>query len=112
MARFLHAAALLTTAVASQLGASNPAAYASRTIGEAPQPPSVPTNFSHALIFGDHMVLQHSAPCPVWGFDVPGSQITVTIRGGSSWSNTTDATGLWVVTLDSHGMGGPKPRGP
>jgi sialate O-acetylesterase len=67
----------------------------------------VPTNFSTAKIFGSHMVIQHDQPAPVWGFDVPGSKVTVSIRGGSSWSNITDATGLWKVTLDAHGMGGP-----
>jgi sialate O-acetylesterase len=53
------------------------------------------------------MVIQHDQPAPVWGFDVPGSKVTVTIRGGTSWSNTTDESGLWKVTLGAHGMGGP-----
>jgi len=68
---------------------------------------SLPTNFSLARLFGDHMVIQHDAPAPVWGFDVPNSRVTVTIRGGSSFENVTDATGLWRVTLSAHGMGGP-----
>ena len=97
---------LLATAVAgSPFGASNFDAYGNNGFQAPPQ--ALPTAFSPAKIFADHMVVQHDAPAPVWGFDVPGSKVTVTIRGGNSWSNTTDASGLWKVTLDSHGMGGP-----
>ena len=69
--------------------------------------PSLPTSFSLASFFASHMVLQHDQPAVVWGFDVPGSAVTVKINGGSSFSNTTDATGVWRVFLAAHGAGGP-----
>jgi sialate O-acetylesterase len=71
------------------------------------RPASAPTNFSLAAFFSDHMVLQHDKPAPIWGFDVPGSTVTVRLAGGSSFFNTTDSTGLWRVFLAAHGAGGP-----
>ena len=53
------------------------------------------------------MVIQHDTPAPVWGFGAPGTTITVQISGGNSYSNATDASGLWRVTMASHGAGGP-----
>ena len=53
------------------------------------------------------MVIQHGSPSVIFGFDVPGSQVTVGIEGGSSFQNSTDTTGVWRVTMDAHGMGGP-----
>ena len=66
-----------------------------------------PSSFSVAKFFQSSMVLQHDQPTRIWGFDSPGSQVTVRIGGGSSYSNATDSSGLWRVVLDSHGMGGP-----
>ena len=67
----------------------------------------MPTNFTLARFFADHMVLQHDQPAIIWGLDVPGSTVTVAINGGSSYSNASDATGLWRVTMAAHGLGGP-----
>ncbi len=69
--------------------------------------PALPTNFTLAKLFSNHMVIQHDQRTPVWGFDVPGSTVTVQINGGNSFSNATDATGLWRVFMDAHGAGGP-----
>lgn len=106
----LHCLLLLAThtaAAISAFGASNFDAYGNPGSQPNHLTKGLPTAFTQAKIFADHMVIQHDAPAPVWGFDVPGSTVTVTIRGGNSWSNVTDATGLWKVTLASHGMGGP-----
>jgi hypothetical protein len=73
----------------------------------APALAAIPTNFTLAKIFANHMVIQHDQRTPVWGFDVPGSTVTVQINGGNSFTNTTDATGLWRVFMDAHGSGGP-----
>jgi len=105
MLPYISAILLATAAAGSPFGASNFDAYGNTGL-QAPHQ-ALPTAFSPAKIFASHMVIQHDAPAPVWGFDVPGSKVTVTIRGGNSWSNTTDASGLWKVTLASHGMGGP-----
>ena len=58
-------------------------------------------------IFGDSMVLQHSKPSVIFGFDSPGSVVSVGIGGGNSYQNSTDSTGVWRVVMDAHGMGGP-----
>ena len=103
----MRAAALsvFASCAAAALDGSSFAAFQSRGSGRAA---AVPTGtFSLAKLFGDHMVLQHDTPAVVWGFDTPGSTVTVGINGGSSYSNATDNTGLWRVTLAAHGMGGP-----
>lgn len=93
------------SACAAALDGSSFAAY--RTTPADAGRPAPSGSFSLAKLFGDHMVLQHDTPSVVWGFDAPGTTVSVGINGGSSYSNVTDSTGLWRVVLDSHGMGGP-----
>ena len=50
-------------------------------------------------IIGDHMVLQQKQTNPLWGWDTPGSQVTVTF-GEQKKSATADAKGKWAVKLD------------
>ena len=101
--------ALLLGSAASASAAPWPtydAAAAAAAAATAPRA-ALPSNFSLASLFSDHMVIQHDQRTPVWGFDVPGSAVTVRINGGNSFSNTTDATGVWRVFMDAHGAGGP-----
>jgi sialate O-acetylesterase len=49
-------------------------------------------------VFGDHMVLQQQQSNPLWGWDLPGTKITVTFAG-QSYSTTAGADGRWSVRL-------------
>ena len=50
-------------------------------------------------IFSDNMVLQRDQTDPVWGWDAPGTQVSVSI-GGQTKTATADAGGKWRVKLD------------
>lgn len=50
-------------------------------------------------IFGDHMVLQQKQADPVWGWDTPGTQVTMTFAGQTKTAQA-DAAGKWSVKLD------------
>lgn len=51
-------------------------------------------------LFGDHMVLQRSAPIPVWGTCSAGTTVTVTFKSASA-SAKADADGHWIVRLEA-----------
>jgi len=50
-------------------------------------------------IIGDNMVLQQKQTNPIWGWDTPGTQVTVKFAGQSK-SAQADAKGRWTVKLD------------
>ena len=50
-------------------------------------------------IFGDHMVLQQKQSNPVWGWDAPGTKVTVTFAGQTK-SGEARSDGRWEVKLD------------
>ncbi len=50
-------------------------------------------------IIGDHMVLQQKQADPIWGWDTPGSTITVTF-GHQTQSAVAGPDGKWLVKLD------------
>ena len=50
-------------------------------------------------IFGDRMVLQQKQADPVWGWDAPGTPITVSFAGQTK-TTSADAAGKWTVKLD------------
>ena len=57
-------------------------------------------------VIGDNMVLQQGRPLPIWGWDAPGT--TVTVKFGSSESSAkADESGKWTVTLPAAKAGGP-----
>lgn len=49
-------------------------------------------------IFGDNMVFQQGIRAPVWGWTVPGEEVTVQFAGQIK-SVHADATGKWLVKL-------------
>src|SRR3954464_12402708 len=51
-------------------------------------------------IIGDHMVLQQKQANPIWGWDTPGTAITVTFAGQRA-SATAGAEGKWTVKLSA-----------
>ena len=52
-----------------------------------------------AVPFTNHMILQRKAKVPVWGFDKPGSKVTVEFAG-QSHSAVADGKGDWKLALD------------
>lgn len=50
-------------------------------------------------IIGDNMVLQQKQTNPIWGWDTPGTQVTVKF-GDQSRSAKADDKGKWTVKLD------------
>ncbi|MDG2126050.1 MAG: sialate O-acetylesterase, partial [Verrucomicrobiales bacterium] len=50
-------------------------------------------------IFGDHMVLQQKLANPVWGWDEPETQVTVSFNGQTKQATAGD-DGKWTVKLD------------
>lgn len=50
-------------------------------------------------IFGDNMVLQQKQTNPIWGWDTPGTQVTVKFAGQTK-SAKADDKGRWQVKLD------------
>ena len=50
-------------------------------------------------IIGDHMVLQQKQANPIWGWDAPGTKVTVTFSGQTK-SAEAGADGAWRVKLD------------
>ncbi|MCB1210630.1 MAG: hypothetical protein KDK97_14970, partial [Verrucomicrobiales bacterium] len=51
-------------------------------------------------IIGDNMVLQQKQADPIWGWETPGTQLTVSFAGQTK-SAKADATGKWTVKLDA-----------
>lgn len=68
------------------------------------QPASAEVTLS--AMFGDSMVLQRDQPVPVWGWDAPGTEVTVTL-GESKVAAKADADGKWLVKLSAMKAGGP-----
>jgi len=52
-----------------------------------------------AVPFTDNMILQRESEVPVWGFDAPGSKITVEFAGQKKTA-VVDKFGDWMVKLD------------
>ena len=50
-------------------------------------------------IIGDNMVLQQKQTNPIWGWDAPGTKVTVKF-GDQTKSGAADAKGKWTVKLD------------
>ena len=51
-------------------------------------------------IIGDNMVLQQKQSNPIWGWDAPGTEVTVSFAGQTK-SAKADAKGKWTVKLDA-----------
>ena len=50
-------------------------------------------------IIGDNMLLQQKLANPVWGWDTPGTKVTVTFAGQRK-SSEAGTDGKWTVKLD------------
>ncbi len=61
--------------------------------------PALRAELKLPAIIGDHMVLQQKQSNPIWGWDAPGTKVTVTFAGQRR-SAEAGADGRWTVKLD------------
>ena len=57
-------------------------------------------------VIADHMVLQQKQSNPIWGWDTPGTKITVSFAG-KTYAATADNDGKWTVSLDPQAANAP-----
>lgn len=57
-------------------------------------------------ILSSNAVLQRELPIPVWGWDKPGQEVSVTLDGQTKTAKADDK-GFWIVKLDPKKAGGP-----
>lgn len=62
-------------------------------------PPLLRAELKLPAIIGDHMVLQQKQANPVWGWDAPGTKVTVSFAGQTKTA-TAGPDGNWRVVLD------------
>lgn len=60
--------------------------------------PALRAELKLPAIIGDHMVLQREQADPIWGWDTPGTRITVTFAG-QTHAAIAGADGRWTVKL-------------
>ena len=60
--------------------------------------PSAQAELKLPAVIADHMVLQQQASVPIWGWDTPGTHITVSFAG-QTYNATAGDDGKWSVTL-------------
>ena len=64
--------------------------------------PALRAELKLPAIIGDHMVLQQKQANPIWGWDTPGTRVTVAFAG-QSHTATAAADGKWTVKLAAVG---------
>ncbi len=60
--------------------------------------PALRAELKLPAVIGDHMVLQQKLANPIWGWDAPGTQVTVAFAG-QSHTATAGGDGKWLVKL-------------
>jgi sialate O-acetylesterase len=95
--------ALLLFPLGAAVGQTNQTAQTNQetnslTTGASPAPtPELPLKLPS--IIGDHMVLQQKLADPIWGWDQPGTKVTVSFAG-KEYTATAGNDGRWMVKLD------------
>ncbi|MBY0528271.1 MAG: sialate O-acetylesterase [Gemmataceae bacterium] len=69
-------------------------------------PSAVLADVKLPTIFSDHMVLQREQTVPVWGWDAPGTEVTVSIAGAEAKAKCDDK-GKFMAKLPALKPGGP-----
>lgn len=69
-------------------------------VGCALLPASLQAELKLPAIIGSHMVLQQNQANPIWGWDTPGTGVTVAFAGQSK-SAVAGPDGRWTVKLDA-----------
>lgn len=66
----------------------------------------LPAEVELPSIIGDHMVVQRGQEVPIWGWDRPGTKVTVTLAGATATA-TAGPSGKWLARLPAMKAGGP-----
>ena len=61
--------------------------------------PALQAELKLSAIISDHMVLQQNLANPIWGWDTPGTQVTVAFAGQQKTAQA-GSDGKWTVKLD------------
>ena len=85
---------LFTFSVAVAGTTNTPSDFPSPTPAPTPETP-----LKLPAIIADHMVLQQKLADPIWGWDTPGTRVTVSFAG-KEYTATAGSDGRWVVKLD------------
>jgi len=76
-------------------------------IAAASAPSASLADVAPSTLFADHMVIQRETQAPVWGAADAGETVTVTGSWGETAATTADASGKWMVKLETPKAGGP-----
>jgi sialate O-acetylesterase len=57
-------------------------------------------------IVGSNMVMQRDQPVPIWGWDEPGTEVSVTLADTKTTAKADDS-GKWIAELPAFSAGGP-----
>lgn len=60
--------------------------------------PNLQAKLSTAKIFSNHMIIQRDLAAPVWGWDKPGTEVTVSFAG-QEHKATADKEGRWQIKI-------------
>jgi sialate O-acetylesterase len=75
--------------------------------GPQTQVQTLPPVFTVAPLITDNMVLQQKSNAPLWGYGVPGTQVSVLASWGDSGKSVVEANGAWMVKVKTPKAGGP-----
>lgn len=67
----------------------------------------IPETLRLPALFNDHLVLQRDRANPVWGWDRPGREVSVSLNGQPLASTRANTDGRWSLTLPPLPAGGP-----
>lgn len=67
----------------------------------------IPETLRLPALFNDHLILQRDRANPVWGWDQPGGEVSVSLSGQPVASTRTNPDGRWSLTLPPLSAGGP-----
>jgi len=82
-------------------------AISAMAIAAASAPSASLADVAPSTLFADHMVIQRETQAPVWGAADAGETVTVTGSWGETAATTADASGKWMVKLETPKAGGP-----
>jgi sialate O-acetylesterase len=67
----------------------------------------IPETLRLPALFNDHLILQRDRANPVWGWDQPGREVSVSLDGQPLSSTRVNPDGRWSLSLPSLPAGGP-----
>ncbi|HEY9775506.1 MAG TPA: sialate O-acetylesterase [Planktothrix sp.] len=100
------AAQVATAAPAAPAAEKAPAEGKAAANSPASDAPVIPKALGVGSLFSDNAVLQQKKPIAVWGTDVPGRSVFVSLLNARA-TTKADKDGNWSITLPPQKVGGP-----